>query len=68
MTNRLSKLAAKAGNRAYQASMKNTGGALVRTAKGLLVERNVDGTFKVLKQLGECTSVVKGSVLKQKLT
>ncbi|ALV07947.1 hypothetical protein [Roseateles depolymerans] len=62
---RIPELASKAGHAAYKTALARTGGAVVKTSQGLLVERRLDGSCTVLKQLPLGQRVQPGLVLKR---
>ncbi|HEY4082557.1 MAG TPA: hypothetical protein VGM81_17845 [Burkholderiaceae bacterium] len=62
---RIPELAAKAGHAAYKAALAETGAVMVKTSKGLLVERRADGTSRVIKTLSPGKRVKVGLVLKR---
>lgn len=63
--NQIPDLAAKSGRAAYKRALVGTGGAVVKTSKGELVERRLDGSLKVLKALKPGKRVKPGLVLKR---
>lgn len=62
---RFPELAAKSGRAAYKQALAKTGAVLVKTSKGMLVERKVDGTSTVIKALRPAKRVKVGLVLKR---
>lgn len=62
---RIPEMASKAGHAAYRTALAMTGGAVVKTSRGLLVERGSDGSFTVLKQLPLGQRVQRGLVRKR---
>ena len=58
-------LAAKSGHAAYKRALAETGAVVIRTSKGLLVERRADGTSIVLKALPPGKRVKVGLVPKR---
>lgn len=62
---RIPDLAAKSGRAAYRTALVNTGGVVVKTSKGELVERKADGSSKVIKALKPGKRVKPGLVLKR---
>lgn len=62
---RIPELAAKAGHEAYWASLRHTGAVTVKTARGQVVERKIDGSVKVIKDLPIGKRVKPGTVLKR---
>lgn len=62
---RIPDLAAKSGRAAYQAALVKTGGVVVKTSKGDLVERKADGSSTVIKALKPGKRVKPGLVLKR---
>jgi len=62
---RIPQLAAKAGHEAYKASLEQTGAVTVKTSRGQMVERKLDGSFTVIKELPIGKRVKLGSVLKR---
>jgi protein PhnA len=62
---RFPELAAKSGRAAYKLALAKTGGVVVKTAKGALVERKADGTTTVIKSLRPGKRVKVGLVLKR---
>ena len=58
-------LAAKSGREAYRTTLSQTGGVVVKTSQGAIVERRSDGTFTVLKHLSVGKRVKSGAVLKR---
>jgi hypothetical protein len=62
---RFPQLAAKSGREAYRNTLSQTGGVVVKTSQGEIVERRSDGTFTVIKQLSVGKRVKSGAVLKR---
>ena len=62
---RIPKLAAKSGHAAYRQALAKTGAVVVKTSKGILVERKADGTSTVIKALPPGKRVKVGLVLKR---
>lgn len=62
---RIPELAAKSGHQAYKASLSTTGGVVVKTSRGQVVERRADGTSTVIKELPVGKRVKAGMVLKR---
>lgn len=62
---RIPELAAKSGAAAYKMSLATTGGVVVKTSKGTLVERKADGSVKLIKTLRPSKQVKAGLVLKR---
>lgn len=60
---RIPELAAKSGHDAYKATLSRTGAVVVKTSRGQIVERRVDGTVTVLKQTQLDKRVKPGVVL-----
>jgi len=60
---RIPELAAKSGREAYKLALATTGGVVVKTSKGVLVERKADGSTTVIKTLPPGKRVKVGSVL-----
>lgn len=58
-------LAAKAGRRAYEQTLANTGSVVVVNRKGQMVKRSADGTTTVIKTLPPDKRVKVGLVLKR---
>lgn len=58
-------LAAQSGRAAYKRALVATGGVVVKTSKGEVVERRADGSRKVLKALKPGKRVKPGLVLKR---
>nr|WP_295776753.1 hypothetical protein [Rhodoferax sp.] len=59
------KHAAKSGHKAYQATLKLTGAAVVKTSQGSIVERRSDGTSIFIKQMAVGKRVKSGVTLKR---
>jgi len=59
------KHAAKSGHKAYQATLKLTGAAVVKTSQGSIVERRSDGTSIFIKQMPVGKRVKSGVTLKR---
>lgn len=59
------KHAAKSGHKAYQATLKLTGAAVVKTSQGIIVERRSDGTSIFIKQMPVGKRVKSGVTLKR---
>jgi hypothetical protein len=62
---RFPELAAKSGQAAYKRALAATGGVMVKTSKGKLVERRADGTLLEIKSLPPGKRVKVGQVLKR---
>jgi hypothetical protein len=62
---RIPELAAKSGHAAYKLALATTGAVVVKTSKGTLVERKVDGTSTLIKALRPGKRVKVGLVLKR---
>ncbi|MBV8471612.1 MAG: hypothetical protein JOY60_17320 [Burkholderiaceae bacterium] len=62
---RFPELAAKSGHEAYKNTLSVTGAVVVKTSRGQIVERRVDGTSTVLKSLQLGKRVRPGVVLKR---
>lgn len=62
---RFPELAAKSGHAAYLSALAKTGAVVVKTSKGVIVERKADGTSKVIKALPPGKRVKIGLVLKR---
>ena len=62
---RIPELAAKSGHAAYKLALAKTGAVVVKTSKGTLVERKVDGTSTLIKALRPGKRVKVGLVLKR---
>jgi hypothetical protein len=62
---RIPELAAKSGHAAYKLALAKTGAVVVKTSKGILVERKADGTSTVIKALPPGKRVKVGLVLKR---
>lgn len=62
---RFPQLAAKSGREAYKTTLSRTGGVVVKTSQGVLVERRSDGTSTVIKHLPVGKRVKSGAVLKR---
>jgi len=62
---RIPKLAAKAGHEAYWTTLKLTGGVTLKMSNGQMVERKIDGSVKVIKNLPVGKRVKLGTVLKR---
>jgi len=62
---RIPELAAKAGRAAYKQALARTGAVVVKTSKGVLVERRADGSSTVIKALPSGKRVKVGVVLKR---
>lgn len=62
---RIPDLAAKSGHAAYKLALAQTGAVVVKTSKGMLVERKADGTTTVIKALPPGKRVKVGLVLKR---
>ena len=62
---RIPELAAKAGYAAYKQALALTGAVVVRTSKGVLVERKTDGSVRVIKVLPPGKRVKVGLVLQR---
>ena len=60
---RFPELAAKSGHEAYKVTLSKTGGVVVKTSQGELVQRRSDGTSTVIKQLPLGKRVKSGAVL-----
>lgn len=58
-------LAAKSGRVAYMNTLNQTGGVVVKTSQGEMVERRSDGTVTVIKSLPAGKRVKSGVVLKR---
>lgn len=58
-------LAAKSGRAAYKTTLSQTGGVVVKTSQGAIVERRSDGTSSVIKQLPVGQRVKSGAVFKR---
>ncbi|MDY0748441.1 hypothetical protein SNE35_28335 [Paucibacter sp. R3-3] len=56
-------LAARSGREAYRQALAATGGVMVKTSRGLLVERRADGSSRVIKTLPPGKRVKIGTVL-----
>jgi hypothetical protein len=62
---RIPQLAAKAGHAAYRTALEQTGAVTVKTSSGQMVERKLDGSFTVIKDLPMGKRVKPGTVLKR---
>ncbi|XHS80146.1 hypothetical protein ACFJGW_09255 [Burkholderiaceae bacterium UC74_6] len=62
---RFPELAAKSGHEAYKQALAQTGAVVVKTSKGMVVERKADGSSKVIKALPPGKRVRVGLVLKR---
>lgn len=62
---RFPQLAAQSGHQAYRTTLAQTGGVVVKTSEGAVVERRSDGTVTVIKQLAVGKRVKAGAVLKR---
>jgi hypothetical protein len=62
---RFPELAARSGHEAYKATLSITGGVVVKTSQGQMVERRSDGTSTVLKSLSVGKRIKPGIVLKR---
>jgi hypothetical protein len=62
---RIPELAAKAGHEAYRETLKRTGAVTVKTASGQMVERKLDGSVTVIKDLPLGKRVKPGTVLRR---
>jgi len=62
---RIPELAAKSGYAAYKQALAQTGAVMVKTSKGVLVERKADGSFTVIKSLPPGKRVKVGLVLER---
>nr|WP_315495653.1 hypothetical protein [uncultured Rhodoferax sp.] len=62
---RFPELAAKSGHVAYKTTLQRTGAVVVKTSLGQMVERRVDGTSTVIKNLPVGKRVKPGAVLKR---
>lgn len=62
---RFPQLAAKSGREAYRITLIQTGGVVVKTSRGEIVERRLDGTFTVLKHVSVGKRVKSGAILKR---
>ncbi len=62
---RFPQLAAKSGREAYKNTLSQTGGVVVKTSQGEIVERRSDGTFTVIKHIPVGKRVKSGAVLKR---
>ncbi len=62
---RIPELAARSGHEAYKTTLSRTGGVVVKTSQGQLVERRADGSSIVLKELPLGKRVKPGLVLKR---
>lgn len=62
---RFPELAAKSGHEAYKATLSQTGAVVVKTSRGQVVERRLDGTVTVIKHLSMGKRVKPGAVLKR---
>ena len=62
---RIPELASKAGHEAYKQALARTGAVVVKTSKGVVVERKADGSSKVIKALPPGKRVKVGLVLKR---
>ena len=62
---RIPELAAKSGYAAYMQVLAKTGGVVVKTSKGVMVERKADGTSTVIKALPPGKRVKVGLVLQR---
>jgi len=59
------RLAAKSGHEAYKTTLNRTGGVVVKTSQGQMVERRSDGTSTVIKDLPIGKRVKSGVILKR---
>jgi hypothetical protein len=62
---RIPEFAAKSGHEAYKNTLSLTGGVVVKTSEGQVIERRSDGSFTVLKLLPSGKRVKTGSVLRR---
>ncbi len=62
---RIPEFAAKSGHAAYKLALAKTGGVVVKTSKGVVVERKADGSTTVIKTLPPGKRVKVGLVLKR---
>jgi len=60
---RFPQLAAKSGHEAYKTTLSRTGGVVVKTSQGKIVQRRSDGTSTVIKQIPMGKRVKSGAVL-----
>jgi hypothetical protein len=62
---RIPELAAQAGQKAFRASLELTGAAVVKTSRGQIVERRLDGSVVVLQTISRGLRVMPGTVLRR---
>ncbi|WP_269630205.1 hypothetical protein [Pelomonas sp. BJYL3] len=62
---RIPELAAQAGRAAHQRALAETGRVVMKTAGGMLVERQASGQVVVIKRLPATTPTPTGTVLKR---
>lgn len=62
---RIPALAAKAGHEAYRTALQQTGAVTIKTSKGEVVKRELDGRVTVIKSLPVGKRVQPGTVLRR---
>lgn len=62
---RIPTMAAKAGHDAYWTTLRDTGAVTVKTANGQVVERMLDGSVTVIKNMAIGKRVKPGTILRR---